>query len=63
MNPTKTLALTLAAAFAASVLTAAPLRKLDELTLVEGASSEIPSENAVTLRSSNSAIVSVDFRE
>ena len=59
MNPTKTLALTLAAALAATALTAAPLRKLDELTLVEGASSEIPSENAVSLRSSNGSVVSV----
>ena len=55
----KALTLALAAACAASALTAAPLRRLDELMLVEGASSEIPSENAVSLRSSNGSVVSV----
>ena len=55
----RTLSLTLAAACAASALTAAPLRKLDELTLLEGSTTEIPSENAVTLRSSNGSVVSV----
>ena len=55
----KALTLALAAACAASALTAAPLRRLDELMLVEGASSEIPSENAVSVRSSNPSVASV----
>ncbi len=55
----KTLILALTAAVASSALTAAPLRKLEDLTLIEGSTSEIPSENAVTIRSSNGSVVSV----
>ncbi len=59
MNASKMLTVALTAACAASALSAAPLRRLDAVTLVEGSSSEIASENAVSLRSSNGAVVSV----
>ena len=58
MKTSQVLTLTLAAAVAAAT-NAAAVRNLGEITVVEGTSGEVPSENAVSVRSSNPSVASV----
>ena len=58
MNANRITTLAVAAAVAAAA-NAAAVRNLGEITVVEGTSGEVPSENAVSVRSSNPSVASV----